>query len=167
MTMYRAGWRVLYKKKAVRNLAVIDTDQVASGHPIDPDAIPKRGAAALPLLNAQRANVALTAAARNTAATEKAAVANAANETANRDQHASLAKAADASVAPVTTDALQALGKKDARIGGAVVAAEEAAKGMKHARGVAIPRIKPMEIPRGGVRRALLFQHQHLRVWRG
>jgi len=164
--MYRAGWRALHKKKAVQNLAAIDTDQAASAHPIDPAAILRSEAAALPLLNAQRANVAPTAAARNTAATEKAAVANAANEMANRDQDASLAKAADASVAPVTTDALQEPGKKDA-IGGAVAAAEEAAKGMKHARGDAIPRIKPMEIPRGGVRRALLFQHQHLRVWRG
>jgi len=164
--MYRVGWRALHKKKAARNLAVIDTDQAASAHPIDQDAIQKSEAAVLPLLNAQRASVAPTAAARSTAATEKAAVANAANETANRDQDVSLARAADASVAPVTTDALQEPGKKDA-IGGAVVAAEEAARAMKHARGVAIPRIKPMEIPRGGVRCALLFQHQHLRVWRG
>jgi len=160
--MYRVGWRVLHKKKAVQNLAVIDTDQAASAHPIDQAAILRSEAAALHLLNAQRASVAPTAAARNTAATEKAAVASAANETANQDQGVSPAKAADASVAPVTTDALQEPGKKDARIGGAVVAVEEAAKEMKHARGDAIPRIKPMEIPRGDVRRALLFQHQHL-----
>lgn len=165
--MYRAGWRALRKKKAVQNLAVIDTDQAASAHPIDPAAIPKSEAAALHLPNAQRVTVALTVAARSEVATEKAAVANAAKEMANRDQDVSLAKAADASVAPVTTDALQEQGRKDA-IGGAVVAEEEeeeAAKETTPARGVAIPRIKPMEIPRGGVRRALLFQH--FRVWRG
>jgi hypothetical protein len=155
MMMYQAGWKVLHKKKAVQSRAVIAamTDQDASVHLIDRTDVLMSEVVAPHLLIAQRVSVAPTetaADARSEVVIGKAA-AETVNETANQDQHGSLVKAADASVALVTKDGLQEEGKN--AIGGVVVA-EEAAEEMMLARGVAIPRIKAMETRREGVKSA-------------
>jgi hypothetical protein len=146
---------VLHKKKAVQSRAVIAamTDQDASVHLIDRTDVLMSEVAATHLLIAQRVSVApieTAADARSEVVIGKAA-AETVNETANRGQHGSLAKAADASVGLVTTVGLQGGGKN--AIGGVVVA-EEAAEEMMLARGVAIPRIKAMETRREGVKGA-------------
>lgn len=152
--MDQTGRRLVHKKKVAQSLVVIDTDQDASAHPIDPTDLATSEVVVTLLPIAQRVSAALIETAvdaRSEAATEEAVTENA-NEMANRDQDESPARAADVSVALVTTDEHQ---EERTNATGGAVAAEAVEEQMMVARGVAIPRIKAMEKQRGGVSSAL------------